>query len=51
MKPQNSSTSDGEIMAISKVLLLLMKMEADIIAEKGKLKIPIIPAKEVICAE
>jgi hypothetical protein len=51
VKHQNSSTSDGEIMAISKVLLLLMKMEADIIAEKGKLTIPPEIKKEVVCAE
>ena len=50
MKQKNSGTTDGEIVAISKVLLLLMKMEAEIIAEKGKLIIPVEPPKEDICA-
>lgn len=50
MKQNNSSTNEVEIVAISKVLLLLMKMEADIIAEKGKLTIPVETPKEDICA-
>lgn len=37
MKQKDASSTDGEIEAMAKIIELLMKMEADIVEERGAL--------------